>query len=86
MGRKQWIDRSILSDRIGTLSEVARVITLAERIVFAPTQVVPGQQEPKREAPPTSPSGPTVTAPEASQWPYVQAPVCHHGNRQDAGS
>lgn len=61
-------------------------ITLTERLLLRPAQVVAGQQEAEGKTPSSRPPDPTVTAPQAPQGAYVQTAVSHHSHRQDAAS
>lgn len=62
------------------------IITLTQRTLLRPAQVVSGQQEAEREAPSSCPSKPAVTTPVAPQGPNIQAAVCHHSHSQNAAS
>lgn len=62
------------------------VVTLTERLLLGPAQVVSGEQEAEGETPAGRPPDPAVAAPEALKGPDVQTDVPHHSYRQNTAS
>ena len=74
------------TERLQHCTADCNLITLTERLLLWPAQIVAGQQEAEWKTPSSRPSNPTVTAPDTLQGAYVQTAVPHHGHRQNTAS